>query len=101
MACDKCFTLNRQIDIWQPKKNGALQKTHIAKKLWSWDFKIELFPLQSDKTISFLNLIIGVQAALTQQWFGSTLEAVSGGVLYKMLFLEIFQYLQENTCVGV
>ena len=29
------------------------------------------------------------------------LEAATGGVLQKKLFLKILQYLQENTCVGV
>ena len=28
-------------------------------------------------------------------------EAVTGGVLKKMLFLNILQYSQENTCIGV
>ena len=28
-------------------------------------------------------------------------EAATGGVLLKKLFLEISQYSQENTCVGV
>ena len=63
------------------QKNGALQKAHPAKKFWSWDFKIEFLLLQSDKTITFLCLIVEVQVPLTQQWFGSTLEAATGGVL--------------------
>ena len=63
------------------QKNGALKQAHLAKKLWSWNFKIELFPLQSDKTITFLYLIVRMLVPLPQNWFGSTLEAVTGGVL--------------------
>ena len=29
------------------------------------------------------------------------LEATTGGVLFKKLFLKKLQYLQENNCVGV
>ena len=31
----------------------------------------------------------------------SYLEAATGGVIIKKLFSKIFQYSQENTCVGV
>ena len=49
-----------EIDKYGSPNNGALKKAHLAKKLWSWNFKIEFFPLQSDKTITFLYLIVGV-----------------------------------------
>ena len=45
MVHDKYSTCVEIDKYGSPKKNGALQKTHLAKKLWSWDFKIEFFPL--------------------------------------------------------
>ena len=44
MAHDK-YSNCVDIDKYGSPKNGALQKAHFAKKLWSWDFKIEFFPL--------------------------------------------------------
>ena len=70
-----------EIEKYGNAKNGALKKACLAQKSWSWNFKIKFFPLQSDKTITFLCLIVGVQVRLTQQWFGSTLKAATGGVL--------------------
>ena len=32
--------------------------------------------------------------------YGNLAEFVTGGVLWKNVFLKISQYLQENTCVG-
>ena len=32
-------------DKYGSPKNGALKKAHLAKELWSWNFKIEFFPL--------------------------------------------------------
>ena len=67
-------------------------------------------PLEIDKygsqekwclTITFLCLIVGVWVLLTQQGFGSTLEAATRDVLQKRLLLEILQYSQQNTCAGV
>ena len=63
------------------QKYSALKKAHLAENLWSWNFKFEFFPLQSDKTIIFPCLIVGMQVPLTQQWFASTVEAATGGVL--------------------
>ena len=37
--------------------NGPLQKAHLAKKLWPWDFGFKFFPLKSDRTITFQCLI--------------------------------------------
>ena len=48
MAHDKYSTFV-EIDKYgspkKKKKNGALQRAHLAEKLWSWDFKIKFFPL--------------------------------------------------------
>ena len=65
------------------QKNNDLQKVYFAKKLRSWHFKIDFFPLQSDKTITFLCLIVGGVAKVTliQEWFDSNLEAAYGDVL--------------------
>ena len=78
MAHDKNTPLVLKQTNMAVQKNDALQKAHLAKKL---NFKIEFFPLQSNKTITFLCLIVGVQVPLIQQWFDSTLEAATGGVL--------------------
>ena len=32
---DKYFSLKKK----KKKKNGTVQKAHLVKKLWSWDFK--------------------------------------------------------------
>ena len=34
-----------EIDTYGSPKNGTLKKAHLAKKLWSWNFKIKFFPL--------------------------------------------------------
>ena len=39
-------------------------KGTLCKKLWPWDYKLEFFPLQSDKTIIFLCLNVGGVARL-------------------------------------
>ena len=54
----------KQTNMAVQKKNVDLQKAQFAKKLWSWDFKIEFFSLQSDKTVTFLCLIVGGVARL-------------------------------------
>ena len=49
-----------EIDKYGSPKNGVLKKAHLAKKLWSWNFKVEFFPIYNNKTITFLCLIVGV-----------------------------------------
>ena len=91
-----------EIDKYGSPKSGALKKAHLAKKLWLWNFKIEFFPLQSDKTITFLCLIVGVQVPLTQQWFGTQyFRSSHWRCSIKKLFLEILQYSQKKTCAGI
>ena len=79
MAHDKYSTWNRQYNTY--KKWCLIKMTHLAKKCqglswvifkrkflnllydsdsWSWDFKVEFFPLQSDIPITLLCLIVGV-----------------------------------------
>ena len=46
MLFEKNCTLQKwSLTNMAAQKNGALLKTHLPKKLWSWDFKVELFPL--------------------------------------------------------
>ena len=52
--------------------------------------------LSKDKNSFFLLLLRFVLLLLVL-----SPEAATRGVLYKKLFLEILQYSQENTCVGV
>ena len=65
-----------EIDKYGNSENGDLKKAHLAKKLWSCNFKIIFF---NSRVIKLL--IVGVQVLLIQQWFGRTLEAATGGVL--------------------
>ena len=84
MAHDKYSTWDRE--IWHLKKWSVKKIAHLVKKcqeiicqglgwvifkwkflnllydpdLWSWDFKVEFFPLQSDILITLLCLIVGV-----------------------------------------
>ena len=57
-----------EIDKRSSPKNDALKKAHLAKKLWSWNFKIVFFPFESYETITFLCLIVEMWVSLTQQW---------------------------------
>ena len=72
-----------ETDKYSSPRKWCLTKSTPCKKIVVMDFKVEFFPIQSDKTITFLCLTVGVQVplTLTQQWFGSTLEAATGGVL--------------------
>ena len=94
--------ISLEIDKYGSPKHGALKKAHLAKKLWSWNLKIQFFPLQNDKTITFLCLIVGVQVSLTQQWFGTQyFRSSHWGCSIKKLFFETLQFSLENTCAGV
>ena len=78
-----------EIDKYGSLKNDALKKTDLVKKLWSWNFKIVFFPLQSDETIAFLCLIVEVQLLLAQQWL-LVLQKQPLEVFYKKVVLRNF-----------
>ena len=84
IAHDKYSNWNKQ--IWHPKNWSLRKMVHLAKKCpdvicqglswgifkgkflnllynsdsWSWDFKVEFFPLENDMSITLLCLILGV-----------------------------------------
>ena len=68
------------------------EKNHIFLEIFAW-FALLLSKYKNSFVLLLLRSVLLI--------LDLSPEVATRGVLYKKLFLEILQYSQENTCVGV